>query len=313
MIQIFVNLKRFEVPRRLGGLCPQDDPNAWVRGVVADSLAAGLGSRPTVQLTYLLPEGLVAAAAAELAAHPENERAQLAVGVQGVHWQDIAPGQNFGAFTSSLPAAAAANLGATWALIGHSEERRAKLQVLQAFEPHLDADESLQARAAAAVDDLVGQEAACALGRDLRVLLCVGETAAERGAGDLAAQQGRIEAVLRGQLTRGLAAAAAGLCQGRVVIGYEPVWAIGPGKTPPDAAYIASVSALIQRIGREAFGVELPVVYGGGLKEENAAAITGIDTIAGGLVGLTRFSGEIGFDVPGLVGIIARTQDQEAA
>jgi triosephosphate isomerase len=95
------------------------------------------------------------------------------------------------------------------------------------------------------------------------------------------------------------------------VTGYEPVWAIGPGKTPPEKEYIAFVSAFIKQVVSDQFGVEIPVVYGGGLKEENAAVIASIETLDGGLVGLTCFTGEIGFDVPGLEKIIQKYQSQE--
>jgi triosephosphate isomerase len=88
------------------------------------------------------------------------------------------------------------------------------------------------------------------------------------------------------------------------VIGYEPVWAIGPGKTPPNSEYIAYVSNLIKDMVNSLYGFEIQVVYGGGLKEENAGMIAGISTIDGGLVALTRFSGEIGFYVEDLKKII---------
>jgi triosephosphate isomerase len=94
-----------------------------------------------------------------------------------------------------------------------------------------------------------------------------------------------------------LLAQKASLEAGYIVIGYEPIWAIGPGRVPPGPDYISFVSALIKQIVRENFDVEVAVVYGGGLKEENAATIAGIPTIDGGLVALTRFTGEIGFDV----------------
>jgi triosephosphate isomerase len=92
----------------------------------------------------------------------------------------------------------------------------------------------------------------------------------------------------------------------KIVIGYEPIWAIGPGKTPPGKEYIAFVSAFIQRVVRENFGAEIVVVYGGGLKEENAAMIASIETIGGGLVALTQFTGEIGFSVAQLSAIVAK-------
>ena len=74
------------------------------------------------------------------------------------------------------------------------------------------------------------------------------------------------------------------------MIGYEPVWSIGPGKTPAGKEYITKVARLV----KDTVG-DVPVVYGGGLKEDNAAMLAGIDEIDGGLIALTRFKGEIGF------------------
>ena len=96
------------------------------------------------------------------------------------------------------------------------------------------------------------------------------------------------------------------LPQRSVVVAYEPIWAIGPGKVPPSSEYIAYVSSYIKQRVQEAHGFTPPVVYGGGLKEENAGAIAGIPSIDGGLVALTRFTGEIGFDPDGLKGIVDR-------
>jgi triosephosphate isomerase (TIM) len=314
MIRIFVNLKRFEVPRTRGGLCPQSDPAAWIESVIEESIALRLGQMAGLSITYLLPEGLVPTAVRKLQACPPEQRAGLAIGVQGVHWQDIHPGKNFGAFTTSLPAAAAANLGSQWAIIGHSEERRAKLQVMQAFEPQLETDPDLRRRANQAVNQLVQAEVACALGAGLQVLVCVGETAEERGepgdesSGDaFEEQQPRIQAVLKAQLLTALDGANEEALQaGNVIIGYEPVWAIGPGKTPPGKDYIAFVSSFLKQTAEEKYGLAAPVIYGGGLKEENAAMIASIPTIDGGLIGLTRFTGEIGFDAPGLKGIVEK-------
>jgi len=306
MRQIFVNLKRFEVPKEKGGLCPKPDPAAWIESVVDETVQLGLGKHENLQLTYMLPEGLVYLAVSKLQSYRQEQRACIAIGVQGVHWDDIRPGKNFGAFTTSLPAAAAANLGAQWAIIGHSEERKAKLQMLEAFDPSVGSEAGPRARAAQAVDRMIQAEVSCALEAGLKVLLCVGETAEERGDGPFEEQQPRIESVLKAQLQTGLQTAGQALKEGRVVIGYEPVWAIGPGKTPPGREYIAFVSAFIKRAVRELFGSEPAVVYGGGLKEENAAMIAGIESIDGGLVALTRFTGEIGFDVPGLNGIIQK-------
>lgn len=306
MRQIFVNLKRFEVPKSRGGLSSVEDPVQWIDGVITDTVELGLGSHPNLSLTYLLPEGLISTAVQRLQTFSEDQTHMLAVGCQGVHWENIQPGKNFGAFTTSLPAAAAAALGSQWAIIGHSEERKAKLQVMRAYEPGIHTDPVLRMISTHAIDQLIQAEIAAALDSGLKVLLCVGESAEERGEGSFEEQQRNITEVLRNQLMGDLHASMKALQAGRIVIGYEPVWAIGPGKTPPGAEYIRFVSAAIKNLILENFGAEVAVVYGGGLKEENAAIIAGIPTIDGGLVALTRFSGEIGFSVPELKRIIEK-------
>jgi triosephosphate isomerase (TIM) len=307
MVQIFVNLKRFEVSRDRGGLCPLPDPAAWIESVITETVNLNLGQNKDLQLTYMLPEGLVTPAVRCLQAYPEDLRGSLEIGVQGVHWNDIQPGKNFGAFTSLLPAAAAVSLGSTGAIIGHSEERRAKSQVVQAFEPGVETDGDLRERSNRAVDQLIQAEVGCALNAGLKVLLCIGETAEERGGSPVFEnQKPHIEKVLKAQLFAGLAQARDFLRGQKVTIGYEPIWAIGPGKTPPGREYIAYVSSIIKQLVKDQYEVDIPVVYGGGLKEENAAMIAGIETINGGLIGLTRFTGEIGFDVQGLKGIVEK-------
>ena len=106
----------------------------------------------------------------------------------------------------------------------------------------------------------------------------------------------RIETVLKKQVELNMAGVADKLGDRQLAIGYEPIWAIGPGKTPPGAEYIGFVSSLIKTASTDLFGIDPVVVYGGGLKEENAAMIAGIDTIGGGLVALTKFTPPIGFE-----------------
>lgn len=304
MRKIFVNLKRFEVPKKWGGLCPKDDPVAWIEEVIRNTVEYKLGTLNGLQLIYLLPEGLVHAAVRQLRSFPGEQTKNIAVGCQGVHWDNIQAGKNFGAFTSSLPAAAAKALGSQWAIIGHSEERKAKMQVMSKYEPGIETDPVLRALSNRATEQLIQAEIIAAISSDLKVLLCVGESAEERGNGVFEEQQPRISEVLRSQLVSDLQSSRQALLNERIVVGYEPIWAIGPGKTPPGAEYIGFVSSKIKEIVQENFGAQVEVVYGGGLKEENAAMLAGIPTIDGGLVALTRFTGEIGFSVRELKGII---------
>ena len=92
-----------------------------------------------------------------------------------------------------------------------------------------------------------------------------------------------------------------GVDKSRVVIAYEPIWSIGPGKTPADKPYSTKSARFVKaRTGG------LDVVYGGGLKQDNAAMLASIDEIDGGLIALTRFSGEIGFYPDEYLDIIRR-------
>ena len=306
MRTIFVNLKRFDVPKRLGGICPIESPQEWIEHVIDQSVQLGLGQMDGVTVTYLLPEALLLSAINHLKKHPAQTTHALHVGCQGVFREDVVKGSNFGAFTTNLPAAAAKNLGCSWAMIGHSEERKDKSGLFERFEPAVAHDAGIMQKANDVLNTLISEEVLCAFRSDLHVLLCVGETAEERGHGTFEEQKPRIEAVLKSQVESGLQGVKDFYPQKQLVIGYEPRWAIGPGKTPPGTEYIGFVSAYIKSVCMELFGFGPPVVYGGGLKEENAAMIAGIKTLDGGLVALTRFTGDIGFEPEGLKKIIEK-------
>ena len=263
MKHIFLNLKRFDVPVELGGvnrLAPMAD---WGRAVV-EGTQAGLAHYDPAEVEFVqfFPEAhLLSAAAARC------EGSRVEVGCQSVYRQDVAPGGNFGAFTSNRPAAAAEALGCTAALIGHCEERNDKAGVLA----------EAGVTDTAAVNRLLNQEILCAQKQGLKVLYCIGEQSEE---------QERWQEVLGEQLDIGLA----GVDKSKVVIAYEPIWSIGPGKTPADKPYIEKIARFVkERTGG------LDVVYGGGLKTDNAEMLASIPEIDGGLIALTRFAGEIGF------------------
>ena len=156
-----------------------------------------------------------------------------------------------GAHTGDLSAAMLKDAGAKWVIVGHSERRR-------------DHGET---------DTLVRAKAEAGLVQGLGVIVCIGETEAERDGGRTLAVVGR---QLAGSLPGEVDAK-------RLVVAYEPVWAIGTGRTP-SAAEIAEVhgflrSELLRR------GGEARLVYGGSVKPSNAAEILAIDEVDGALVG----------------------------
>ena len=264
MKYIFLNLKRFDISPARGGvnrLYPMDRWGAGIVRATQEALCGYAGAR----FVMFFPEAHLLGARAALEAPGPVE-----LGCQGVCAGDTAPGGNFGAFTGGRTANAARELGCGWALIGHCEERVRKLELLSLAGVAGTA-------AAAAVNRALGQEVRAAQAAGLSVLYCVGERLEERPSW---------REVLSDQLTQGLD----GADLSRVVVGYEPVWSIGPGRTPADAHCIQETARWLKsRMG----GV--PVVYGGGLKLENAGMLAGIEEIDGGLIALTRFSGEIGF------------------
>lgn len=304
MKEIFVNLKRFDVPKSMGGICPTDDSKMWIENIMKEAVELGLGKLDCINVTFLLPESLIISAKEALSKYQKNDTKTINIGSQGVFRENVKVGGNFGAFTTNLPAAAVKSLGCIWSIIGHSEERKDKLGIIERFESFSDERVNTSEKAAKAVDSLVNDEVICALDSGINVLMCVGETGDERGSGSFEEQKPKIQKVLEIQLEMGLKGVEAYMANQKIVIGYEPIWAIGPGKTPPGAEYIEFVSIFIKSIVKEKFNFDPIVVYGGGLKEENASMIASIGTIGGGLVALTRFTGNIGFEVEDLVRII---------
>jgi triosephosphate isomerase (TIM) len=305
MMHIFVNLKRFDVPRRYGGLCDSDDPPSWIADIVRAAADSGIAG-PELRLVFLLPESLVHPAVTALRDVPQDRRTGTEIGVQGVFRNDVSVGGNFGAFTTGVPATAARNLGADWAILGHSEERRDKFGIVAAYDQSVSQDGPAREKALAIIDQIVGDEIRCALQAQLRVLFCIGESEQERGGGSFDEQAPRVRDSLRRQIRGALDPLADRLSRERLVIGYEPIWAIGPGKTPPDRRYISFVSEFIRDEVSERFGFTPNVVYGGGVKRENAEMLGSIPTLNGGLIALTRFTQPIAFDVDEMVRIVER-------
>ena len=160
-----------------------------------------------------------------------------------------------GAHTGDISAAMLKDAGASYVILGHSERRA----------DHGETDAMVRAKAEAA------------LAADLVAVVCIGETEAQRDAGETLA-------VIGGQLEGSVPA---GATAATLVVAYEPVWAIGTGRTPT-IAQIAEVHAFLRArltalIGAEADGVRL--LYGGSVKPSNAAEIFAVPHVDGALVG----------------------------
>lgn len=274
MKHIFLNLKRFDVPTEYGGVNRIADIRSWGAYIV-QSTQEQLRKYPAGEAEFVqyFPEAHLLGA---LGARSEGSPVQ--VGCQGVYRANTAVGGNFGAFTTNRPVSAMKAMGVQSTIIGHCEERNDKAGVL--------AEAGVQDTVA--VNRLLNREVRLAMENGMKVLYCIGEKSEE---------QERWQEVLREQLEVGLE----GVDMTKVVIGYEPIWSIGPGKTPADKPYITKIARFIKEITGGA-----DVVYGGGLKKDNAQMLASIEEIDGGLIALTRFSGEIGFYPDEYIEIIDR-------
>ena len=182
------------------------------------------------------------------------EAAKAAAGTPiAIGGQDCHP-EPSGAFTGDISAEMLRDAGATAVIVGHSERRQY----------HGETDALIAAKAKA------GQRAG------LSVILCVGESEAEHDAGRAVAT-----------VTDQLAGCLNGVAPGGLTIAYEPVWAIGTGRTPSSGEikdmHVAVKGHLKERFGAETKGVR--VLYGGSVKPANAAEILGLSDVDGALIG----------------------------
>ena len=182
----------------------------------------------------------IAAVARLLAGSP------VAVGGQDCHINDK------GAHTGDISAAMLRDAGATWVILGHSERRQ----------DHHETDALIQAKTNAAV------------AAGLTPIVCVGETEAQRSAGQ---QNQVVGAQLAGSLPPGFAG----------VVAYEPVWAIGTGKTATEddvaAMHLFIRTTLMQQLGPN--GEAIRILYGGSVRPANAGSLMAVPHVGGALVG----------------------------
>ena len=261
MKHIYLNLKRFDIPAEYYGLNRLASVEKWAETIVNATQGELNQYDPSeVEFIQYYPE-------AHLLNAINARKRNLKIGCQSVYREDTSERGNFGAFTSNRTGNAMKAIGVDSALIGHCEERNDKKGILK----EAGVEDST------AVNRILNHELLCAQKAGLTVLYCIGETSEE---------QPHWQEVLKEQLEVGLQ----GADLSKVVIGYEPVWSIGPGKTPADKEYITRIACFIKSLMG---GID--VVYGGGLKKDNAEVLSGIQEIDGGLIALSRFSGEIGF------------------
>ena len=184
---------------------------------------------------------------------------EIAVGGQDCHTQAG------GAFTGDVSAPMLADAGARFVIVGHSERRTL----------HGEGDELIRTKAEAA-------QAA-----DLSVIVCVGETDAQRDAGSA-------EAVVAGQLQGSRPRGDTASAPGTLAVAYEPVWAIGTGRVPSvddvSAMHRSIRAKLVEIYGEN--GAAVRILYGGSVNAGNAAELLAADEVRGALVGGASLTAE---------------------
>jgi len=214
------------------------------------------------KLSYLISEDDVAAV--EVSVHPpftdlrsvqtllDADKIPLALGAQNCHWESK------GAYTGEVAPEMLAKLNVRYVIVGHSERRELFGEI----------------------DEAVNRKVHAVLAAGMTPIMCVGETLEEREAGST-------ETKVSGQLSAGLAGCSPAQVGG-LVIAYEPIWAIGTGRTASDDDAQA-VCGLLRREVAAAFGAgageSIRIQYGGSVKPDNAAGLMAQPDIDGALVG----------------------------
>jgi len=211
-------------------------------------------------LLELLTQGLVDADCEIAVCAPAPYLAQLRSLLSGssiaiaIGAQDVSAHAS-GAFTGEVSAAMLREFGVRYVLVGHSERRQYYAES----------------------DELVARKAQAALANGITPVVCVGETLAQREAGET-------EAVVRRQLAA--VVQRNGHCLSEIVLAYEPVWAIGTGLTATPAQAQAVHAVLrAQLLAATTAAVRVPILYGGSMNAGNAAELLAQADIDGGLVG----------------------------
>lgn len=212
--------------------------------VEVDELAASLAAEPTGHRVIICPP-------ATLIERLSGKAAGSAVEIGGQDCHE----QVSGAFTGSISAGMLVDAGAGLVIVGHSERREGFGET----------------------DALVAAKAEAALSAGLEPIVCVGESLAQREAGNAVS-------VVTAQVKASTPESGPGR---RFAVAYEPIWAIGTGLTPTveqiAEVHLAIRTALVERFGE--FGGAVPILYGGSVKPSNAAEILSTPEVGGALVG----------------------------
>lgn len=215
--------------------------------VLLGALAQGLAAKPACDVAVCVPAPYLASVQLLKAGNPNL--AVLAVGAQDVSAHAV------GAFTGEVSAAMLKEFDCRYVIVGHSERRQY----------HHESDA------------VVADKTKAALAAGITPIVCVGETLAEREAG-------HTEEVVRRQLAAVIHAN--GHCISEIVVAYEPVWAIGTGKTAsPDEAQAVHAVLRAQLKAATDRSARVRILYGGSMNAANAATLLVQPDIDGGLIG----------------------------
>jgi len=210
-------------------------------------LASGLEKQAACEVAVCVPAPYMTQVKALMSADPRL--ASLALGAQDVSAHDK------GAYTGEVSASMLGDLGCRYAIVGHSERRQY----------HAESDA------------VVADKARAALAAGITPIVCVGETLAEREAG-------HTEEVVKRQLAAVIHAN--GHCISEIVVAYEPVWAIGTGKTAsPEEAQAVHAVLRAQLKAATDQSARVKILYGGSMNAANAASLLCQTDIDGGLIG----------------------------
>lgn len=216
---------------------------------MVEGLVGSLGDYRDISVVICVPYIALAGIAPILEA---NNHCNLSLGAQNVH------PESSGAFTGEISVPMLRDLFVKYVIVGHSERR-------QLF---------------GETDEFIHQKISAVLSGHLRPILCVGETLAQREAG-------KTLEVIQQQLKYGLKGLKKSQMD-RVLIAYEPVWAIGTGKnaTPEMAQEVhAAIRQFLKEKFDQAIAEKVPLLYGGSMKPDNAKSLLSEKDIDGGLIG----------------------------